>query len=34
VKGVKALKSGIQGWIDAGYPLAKGPAAAERVPHP
>jgi len=24
VKGVKALKGGIQAWIDAGYPLVTG----------
>jgi len=24
VKGVKALKGGIQAWIDAGYPLVAG----------
>jgi 3-mercaptopyruvate sulfurtransferase SseA len=24
VKGVKALKGGIQAWVDAGHPLAAG----------
>jgi len=24
VKGVKALKGGIQAWVDAGYPLVTG----------
>jgi rhodanese-related sulfurtransferase len=27
VKGVKALQGGIDGWVTAGHPLVKGPAA-------
>jgi len=34
LKGAQALLGGIQAWIDAGHPLAKGPARAPDAPQP